>query len=352
MSNYAAAGKNPRVTIRDVAAKAEVALSSVSRVLSGHPDVSDRMRQRVEAAAAELGYEPDFLGQSLRSGQTLTIGFLLRDISNPLFGQVARRCEHDLRAGGYSMIITSSDGERSVEAANLDLLRRRRVDGLIASLVSETAESTINELKQYKVPIVLLDREVDGLVASAVLNDHYTGVRQATEALLAAGHTRVALITGGLDVRSSRERKRALEDAFAAAGKVAPEELQFYARFDQEHGEETVRALMRLPQRPTAILTGGIGPTMGAILAVRELGLELGTDITVVALDEWPYFDALAPSIPSVTRESDELGAAAAALMLEALSGAAPRVVHLETSYRDRSPGAVFAPPLQSVQRD
>lgn len=96
--------------IHDVAAAAGAAVSSVSRVLSGHPDVSEAMRQRVEAAAQELGYEPDMLAQSLRRGSTRTIGFALRDISNPLFANVARLCERELRKAGYSMIITSSDG--------------------------------------------------------------------------------------------------------------------------------------------------------------------------------------------------------------------------------------------------
>ena len=100
--------------IHDVAARAGVAISSISRVLSGHPDVSDRMRAKVEAAAAELGYEPDFNAQSLRNGATKTIGFIARDISNPFFGVVAQKCEQELRKAGYSMILMNSDGDTVV----------------------------------------------------------------------------------------------------------------------------------------------------------------------------------------------------------------------------------------------
>ena len=125
------------VTIRDVAARAGVALSSVSRVLSGHPDVSASMRAKVEEAAQALGYEPDLLAQSLRSGATRTIGFIIRDIANPLFAVVARACEQELRRNGYSLILMNSDGSVETESKNFALLRRRRVDGVIASLVAE-----------------------------------------------------------------------------------------------------------------------------------------------------------------------------------------------------------------------
>ena len=115
-------------TIRDVANLAGVALSSVSRVLSDHPDVSPKMRKKVKDAAKQLDYQPDLLAQSLRSGSTRTVGFVLRDISNPLFAVIARRCEQELRSLGYSMILVNSDGDAEIEAENLSLLRRRRVD--------------------------------------------------------------------------------------------------------------------------------------------------------------------------------------------------------------------------------
>lgn len=324
-----------RPTIRDVAKRANVALSSVSRVLSNHPDVSDSMRERVQKAAEELGYQPDFLGQSLRSGHTRTIGFVLRDISNPLFATVAQRCEQELRRAGYSMIITSSDGDADAEAANLELLHRRRVDGVIVSLVSETAPSTIEQLKKFTVPVLLLDREVEGLEASAVLNDHYSGVRAATDALLAEGHTRIALVTGALDVRSTRERVRAITDAHAAAGVPPAADLHVFGTFDAEFGERGVRRLLELPDPPTAILTGGVGPTVGAITAIRRMGRSLD-EVTVVALDEWPHFQALAPSIWSVARDSDEMGTASARVLLDVLGGKDPQTVWITTEFRRR----------------
>lgn len=322
-----------RPTIRDVAALAGVALSSVSRVLSGHPDVSQKMRERVTAAADELGYEPDPFGQSLRSGSSQTIGFLLRDISNPLFANVARYAEQRLRQAGYSMIITSSDGDPEVEATNLNILRRRRVDGLIASLVTETAPSTIKELQAYQVPIVLLDREVADLPTAHVLSDHYSGVHKAVKYLIENKHTDIAMITGALDVRSSRERLRAFTDAFEQAQIPVPEHLCFFGSFQDEFARNVVLDLMTKDPKPTAVLTGGIGPTIGALSALRDLNIPLENGMEVIALDVWPGFDLFAPNIGSVTRDSKEMGTHTAELLLTALKGNDVQDIMLQTEF-------------------
>lgn len=338
------------VTIYDVALRARVASSSVSRVLSGHPDVSEKMRARVEQAAAELGYEPDLLAQSLRSGHTRTVGFVLRDISNPLFANIARRCEQELRRAGYSMIIMSSDGDGAVEAQNLQVVRRRRLDGVIVSLVSESAAPTVSALHDLKMPVVLLDREVQDLTAGAVLSDHYSGVRTATEALLASGHRRIALVTGEADVRSTRERIRAMRDVHEAAGLHLDDDLLRCGRFDADYAKPETTRLLTRRDPPTAILAGGVGPTIGAVRAVRQLRLRLGEDVVIVALDEWPAFDVLAPVMPSVTRDSDEMGTASARLLLDMLDGGDPRVEMIDTTYVSR--GAVAVSPASGRRRD
>lgn len=324
------------VTIKDVAVHAGVALSSVSRVLSGHVDTSPTMRQRVELAAQELGYEVDLLAQSLRSGSTHTVGFVLRDISNPLFANIARRCEQELRRAGYSMLITSSDGDVGAEADNLGLLRRRRVDGVIASLVSETSCATRESLARFRVPVVLLDRQVDGLTASTVLCDHYPGVRRAVEELLACGHVRVAMVTGGLDVLTTRERRRGYLDAFSSTGIRVDDDMLVFGSFDADFAKGEVSRLLSRSPKPTALLTGGVGSTLGALGALRQLRLRPGKDVAMVALDDWPAFDALTPPLSSVARDSAEMGAVSARLLLDMLRGGEARIEHIETTFIPR----------------
>ena len=324
------------ITIRDVADRAGVALSSVSRVLSDHPDVSAKMRKRVEDAANELGYQPDMLAQSLRSGSTRTVGFVIRDISNPLFAVIARRCEQELRAAGYSMVLVNSDGDVEAESRNLSLLRRRRVDGLIASLESEVADSTQEALRRFSGPIVLLDRDVANLTAGAVLCDHYSGCYAATADLLSRGHRAISLITGSMDVRSTRERLRGFRAAFRDAGLEPDQSLLSIGNFGDDYGKaEVVRLTARKPA-PTALLTGGVLVTAGALRALTQLGRTLGIDIALVALDEWPLFDISVPSLASVSRDPNEMGTTAARLLLDMLDGAEPTALTVPTIYTPR----------------
>ncbi len=324
------------ITIRDVAARAGVALSSVSRVMSGHPDVSPAMRARVEEAVAALGYEPDLLAQSLRSGNTRTIGFIIRDISNPLYALIARACEQEFRRHGYSMILMNSDGSIETESKNLLLLRRRRVDGVIASLVAEDAPSVKKTIISLRAPMVLLDREVKGLQASAVITDHHDGVYKATKHLLDLGHTRISFITGAENVYTTRDRMRGFRQAFADAGKEITESLLALGGFDAEYAFVHTRTLMAKKPRPTALITGGIGSTSGALRALSELGIKIGEDLAFVALDEWPLFDVFSPQISSVYRDAKAIGAEAAHLMLEVLKGKPQRESVMETKFTAR----------------
>ena len=324
------------ITIRDVAARAGVALSSVSRVMSGHPDVSPSMRSRVEEAVQALGYEPDLLAQSLRSGSTRTIGFIIRDISNPFYALVARACEQELRRNGYSMILMNSDGSVETELQNFLLLRRRRVDGVIASLVVEDSPYVKKIITSLRAPLVLLDREVKGLQASAVITDHFTGVYDATSHLIKAGHSNIAFVTGAENVYTTRDRMRGYRKAFADAGKDVPENLLALGGFDAEYALTHTRSLMAKNPRPTALIAGGVGSTSGALRALNELGIQIGQDLAFVALDEWPLFDVFTPQISSVYRDAKAIGGEAAHLLLEVLKGKVPRESVIETKFTGR----------------
>src|SRR5437764_1143708 len=143
--------------MREVAQLAGVAMSSVSRVLSGHPDVSVAMQTRVLAAVAQLGYQPDLLAQSLRRQETMTIGFAVGDISNPLFAEIVAAAETRLRAAGYSMLLTNSEASAELDAAHIRLLAQRRVDGIILSVSDEQNAETLAALDRLDVSFVGCD---------------------------------------------------------------------------------------------------------------------------------------------------------------------------------------------------
>jgi LacI family transcriptional regulator len=207
-----------RLGMREVAEHAGVAMSSVSRVLSGHPDVSPRMRAVVMAAVSELGYQPDMLAQGLRRGRTFSVGFTVSDIANPVLAQAVTGAEKRLRRSGYSLLLTNSEGRPELDVEHILLLARRRVDGLILSLAEEHHEGTAEALRAVDTPVVLVDRDApDGVSASCAAFDHASGMQAAAEHLLALGHRDFALIIGGPE-RPARERRRGLEETLAAAG--------------------------------------------------------------------------------------------------------------------------------------
>jgi LacI family transcriptional regulator len=298
------------------------------------------MRVKVQKAAAELGYEPDFNAQSLRNGATRTIGFIVRDISNPFFGVVAQKCEQELRKAGYSMLVMNSDGDTETEAANIKILRRRKVDGLIASLVAEDSPSLKAALLELKSPVVLIDREVKGLKASAIIGNHHEGVYNAVSDLLRIGHRRIAFISGSTRVFITRDRLQGFKDAFKAARVAVPTELISLGNFDAEFGEAEALRLFSSKNPPTALLAGGIGSTSGAMRAFKGLGIKPGIDIGFVAIDEWPLFDVFGQQFSSVYRDPAEIGKSSAQIILNSLNGGKPQKYAVETRYIARESSA------------
>jgi LacI family transcriptional regulator len=329
-----------RLNLREVAERAGVAMSSVSRVLSNHPDVSPRMRRHVLAIVEELGYEPNLLAQSLRRGSTLSVGFVIRDISSPLFSEIALGAETELRNHGYSMMLTNSEGLPALDAAHIRLFRQRRVDGLLLSLADEAYEDTIEELRRVSVPVVLIDRELaepSGL--SAVLSDHASGVRAAAQHLIQLGHRRIGLAAGPLNLRPGRELKSALEDACRRAGVEA---LVDDGPFTEEHGVAAATHLLDSKTPPTALIAGSNQILPGVLHVIRARGIAVPDELSLVTFDDIRMLEFVEPPIAVVSREPLQLGREAAALLLRQLAGEEPDTILIPTDFQPR---ASCAPP-------
>ncbi len=328
--------------MREVAEAAGVAMSSVSRVLSGHPDVSDAMRARVMAAVEELGYTPDMLAQSLRRRATLSIGFVAGDISNPLMASIVKGAEGELRRSDYSMLLTNSEGDPVRDAEHIRLFEQRRVDGLILSLAREDHPDLLAALADTDTPRVVIDRHLPPEVgASSVLSDHRSGMRAAVGHLLDLGHRRIGLILGR-PVRPARERLRGLEEAYADRG-LPGTFVVSEGVLSPQHGRDATRRLLDDPQPPTAIITGGNQLLAGTISELQARGLRVGADVSIVSCDTISTTELHQPPIAVVRRDTVELGRRAAELLLRRLDGAAaPESVTLPTEF---VPRASCAPP-------
>lgn len=320
--------------IEDVAAEAGVSVSSVSRVLSAHPDVSSKMRQRVLQAAEQLNYEPDYLAKSLRSGSTQTFAFLVRDISNPLFADMARGIDRIARASGYLTLVLNSDGDPGIEAQHILTMHRRRVDAYLVSLVDEGNDESVSALKSSGGKVVLLDREVAGVSASSVLIDHYSGTRAAALDMAQRGlGSRVAVVGGGARSRPTRERLRGFSDGLEEAGLHLSESMTHVEGWSKSYAASVTRAMLDQEQPPTAILAGGTQSTVGVVEVLEGIPSEQRP--ALVACDELPLLSYLPFVLGVVRRDAVVMGVAAAQLALEMCAGTSgePRTIHQATAY-------------------
>jgi LacI family transcriptional regulator len=323
--------------MREVADLADVAISSVSRVLSGHPDVSPQMRERVLSAVRRLEYEPDFLAQSLRRGQTLSVGFVLADISNPLMAEIVMGAEAVLRYAGYSLLLMNSENEPAQDAQHIRFFQSRRVDGMILSLASETDPATLDTIAQVDRPVVLVDRELPAhLDASAVVNDHRPGMEAAIEHLIELGHRRIALITGSPAQLPGRERLAAMR-AVVERRPETVEALYLPGSFSAEHGQAAAREALASGPRPTAFIAGSNQVLIGVLRVLREEQMRVGADISLVTCDDVPLSELYEPPIATIQRDTVGLGRVAAELLLGRLTrGEGPRTEVLPTRFTPR----------------
>jgi len=322
-----------RVGMQEVAARAGVALSSVSRVLSRHPDVSDVMRNKVIDAVAALGYEPNLLAQSLRRGASMTVGFVVGNISNPLLSEIGLGAELELRSAGYSMLLANSMDDATLDNAHIRLFAQRRVDGLLLSLASETSQATIEALSRIDLPVVMVDREACPTpMTSSVLTDHAGGISAAVEHLVELGHRRIALVNGRSDLRPARERASALRRVCRRYPHVTG--VVRSGAFTSAHGAAATAAMLDNAAPPTAIIAGNNQILVGVLRVLRERNVSIPADVSLITCDESPLSEFVEPPLATIHRDPQLMGSTAAELLLELFAGGSVRTAVLPASFR------------------
>lgn len=282
-------------------------------------------------AVMALGYEPDPLAQSMRTGKTMTIGFVAGDTSNPLISQIGLAAELQLKEWGYSLLVTNSSNDPSHERTNIKLLQNRRVDGFLISVADESDESLRELLANSAIPVVLVDREIRGENLSAVYSDHSEGIASAAEHLLKLGHEHVALINGNPRVRPSRKRSAAMRKVFGS--RVGTSVTVMNGSFSDQHGYDAAMTIVKKRPEITAIVAGSNQILVGVLRAVRELGIGIPEQMSLVTCDETPLAELYQPRIATIARNAAEIGTAAAQLLHELINGGDVKQIHLATRY-------------------
>jgi len=291
--------------------------------LRGEAYVNDATREAVLAAAQKLGYHPNNLARQLRSNTSHTIGFIVPDISNPFFAAVARGITSVLRRQGYDLIVYDTEGDAVFEQKAVSMLKEHKVDGLIISVLETEAETETGGLTHTLADsverLVVVDNKIPGLQADGVFVDNFNGCKRLVEHLLALGHKRIALIGGPLNETSAAERLESYRQTLIAHN-LYSEDLVRTGDFRKESGSALAAELMALAAPPQAIVCANNLMAVGALTAIRHVGLRIPDDVALVSFDDFDLADLLDPPLTTMAQPATDIGRQAAQLILSRLN--------------------------------
>jgi LacI family transcriptional regulator len=313
-----------KVTLDMVAERAGVSPSTVSRILNGTAVVSAEKRSAVDRAIARLGYVPNPVARGLAGGRTQSIGVVTQAIDSPFYGAALRGIEEALGGVGYSPLFMSGHWRADEEARCIEVLRLRRVDGLIV-LTGRLSNAALRTVAR-SLPVVVTGRNLKAPNLVSLDFDNREGTRLATEHLVGLGHRRIAFIAGDPEHPDSIERQRGYESALAAAGPRLDPKLVLPGDFSEHSGLAAVEQLLTRRTHFTAILAANDQMAFGAGLGLFRRGQRIPDDVSLVGFDDIAGSVYMVPPLTTIHYPIHEIGYLAARAMLSLLAGERPSV--------------------------
>lgn len=308
------------VTIRDVAALAEVSQATASRVLSGHPATSPESRERVEEAARRLGFRPNAQARSLRKTRTNTIGVLVSDVRNPFFAEIAHVVEQHALAAEMATLLCNANESTTQQDRCLDLLVSQRVDGMIVAPQGDGSGS-LREVLTLGKPVVFVDRVIDGVDVPAVTSDNRAGIVDAVAHLVGLGHRRIGYVAGPKETSTGRERLVAYREAVDANDLDGDEELIHQGDFQVASGVVGARELLDLATPPTAIIAADSLMTFGVLQECQRRSLRIGSELSLIGYDDIEAFRLVSPPLTVIAHDPARMGSLALDMIRDVLAG-------------------------------
>lgn len=296
------------VTIRDVAAEAEVSISTVSRAFTAPDQVSPKTLQRIQEAATRLGYAPNPAARSLRGGRTGTLGLIIPDIANPFFPPIFKAMQTRARRQGYTLLVADSD-EREVDEVETISAVVKKVDGLLL-WASTLADERLAELAG-EVPLVLGNRHVDGIPEVHVSLS--AGLTQAAEHLRAYGHTRCVFVDGS---RPELARGKSVRESFASHGLALTELGPYEPRFETGVHAATLIAA----DKATAVVAHNDLVALGVMHQLARLGVDVPGDVSVIGIDDTLLASTATPSLTTIRISAEEIATSACDLLVDTVA--------------------------------
>jgi LacI family transcriptional regulator len=342
--------KKKSVTVSDVAREAGVAKATAARVLGGYGVVSDRVREKVLAAAEKLEYQPNELARSMTTGRSATIGVIVGDIENPFFSSAVRGITDVARAAGFTVILMNAGEDLETEKSAVKTLLAKRVDGLIVTPAQADDYEHLDEARRTGRPLVLLDRAVPELEVDSVTTDDREAARAAASLLIGNGHRTLAFVTAcdtpghrfrglqEINTSSVRERIRGFMEACEAADIDDPQHFIKVGALGPVRTRALAHDVLTATDRPTAILASDSTIALEIFKVARTLALRIPEDLSLITFHDADWTSVTVPPLTVIDQPVYKLGETVTRLLLERLQGltASPRRVILPTTIVER----------------
>ncbi len=325
-----------KANIKIVAKKAGVSTATVSRVLRDYPGVRSKTKKKVLKAIKDLKYEVNAVARSLRQKKTHTIGIIVGNVLSQFYSTIAKSVEDVAQRKGYNLILCNGDDDPEKELKYLKVLRSNRVDGIIFTPTGKNADY-VNSLIESGMNIVLLDRLINGVECDAVLIDNERSAYKAVKHLIDQGYRKIGIIAGLIDRTTGRERLNGYLRAINEAGIKRNDDFIKIGDFKEKSGLELTKELFQGAERPDSLFVSNADMTIGALIAIKELGIDAPGDIGMVGFDDFEWARLLKNPLTAIRQPVYSLGLNAAEMLLKKINneplgiGDKPVIITLNT---------------------
>ncbi|GAA4451296.1 LacI family DNA-binding transcriptional regulator [Nibrella saemangeumensis] len=314
--------KSSQTTIKDIARRLNLSVTTISKALRGMPDISAPTRQLILDTAREMEYEPNPIAQSLVRNQTHTIGVIIPSFTIPFYASAISGIQQTASEAGYNIMVCQSNESYETETNYTRVLLNSRVDGLIVSLARETTNfDHFNRLAERSLPLVLFNRVCDAVPASKVVVDDFEGAYQVVRHLIEMGCRRIAHIAGPANLLLSRQRLQGYQQALQESGLPVCEDFIRTGDLTIASGTRITEDFLKLDTSPDAIFAICDSAAFGAMQTLKSRGLRIPDDIALAGFTDEPVAAIVEPALTTVAQPTFEIGQIAAQLFLDQVRG-------------------------------
>lgn len=311
-------------TLKDIAKKTGVSITAVSLILNGREcRLSENTKKLVTDTARQMNYRPNRLALGLITKKTNTIGLIIPDISNMFFGELAKGVEDEAQMRGYNVIFCNTNDNAQKDSEYVNVLTDRGVDGIIISVSSHGTDGDrkklVTALKEKNMPVVMVDRQYDGINSISVLLNYKLGAYLAMKHLIELGHKKIGCITGPLSIISAKERFEGYKDILKEAGIKYDNSIVYEGDYHTESGFSGAEKLIK--RGVTAVFACNDMMAYGVYKYLKQSRLKIPDDISVVGFDDIQFSELLDVPLTTVHQPVYKMGREACLRLIESLNG-------------------------------